>query len=84
MKYDEPYDHEAHKAEPIALDMNSVKIEKTVTKEGKFCQPGEWAVVTWKSFSIETDTETKSSEKNPAFWQVGEYKVSKCWELAIS
>ena len=84
MKYNEPYDHEAHKAEPVALDMNSVKIEKTVTKEGKFCQPGEWAVVTWKSFSIETDTETKSSEKNPAYWQVGEYKVSKCWELAIS
>jgi hypothetical protein len=64
--------------------MTSVKIDKTVTKEGKFCQPEEWAVVKWKALSEETGTETKTEVKNPVYWKIGQYKVSKCWEIAIS
>lgn len=84
IKFKEPYDHEAHKSEPIANDFNSVQIDRSVTKEGRFCQPGEWAVVKWKAFSEETGEETNTNEKNPTFWKIGEYKVSKCWEIAIS
>jgi len=59
-------------------------MEKSVTQSGPLCQPDEWAVVQWKAFSIETNTESKSNARNPAYWKIGEYKVSKCWELAVS
>jgi len=84
MKFKDPYDHEAHKSEPVALDFNNIKIEKSVTQTGPLCKADQWAVVSWKAFSIETGAETKSSEQNPAYWKIGEYKVSKCWELAVS
>jgi hypothetical protein len=45
IKFQDPYDHEAHKSEPVAQDLGNVQIEKTVTKKGKYCQPDQWAVV---------------------------------------
>lgn len=61
-------------------------MEKSVTKEGAFCQLHEWAIVKWKAFSEETGKQTvkkKSDEDTPAAFQVGHYKVSKCWEIAV-
>lgn len=66
------------------MDLSNIKIEKSVTQTGPLCKAGQWAVVSWKAFSIETGKETKSFVKNPTYWKIGEYKVSKCWELAVS
>ena len=78
------YDHEAHKSEALKIDYDKVILDKTLTKEGRLCQADEWAVVKWKSFSLETGKETTSNYQNPTAWKIGEYKVSKCWEIAVS
>lgn len=85
-KFNTPYDHEGHKDDPIANDIPKVKVEKSVTKEGAFCQMHEWAIVNWKGFSEETGKPTIKKEayrNGPAAFQVGTYKVSKCWEIAV-
>ena len=46
----------------------------------------EWAIVNWKAFSEETGKETikkKGTNAGPAAFQLGNYKVSKCWEIAV-
>ena len=46
----------------------------------------EWAVVNWKAFSLETGNPTVKKDgygDGPAAFQVGTYKVSKCWEIAV-
>ena len=83
-KFDRDYDHEAHVASALKLDFDKVHIEKSLTKEGDFCQPKEWAVVRWKSFSLETGKEASTLVQNPTAWKIGSYKVSKCWEIAIA
>lgn len=85
-KFNTPYDHEGHKDAPVASDIPKVKLEKTVTKEGAFCQMHEWAIVNWKGFGEETGkptTKKAAYATGPAAFQVGTYKVSKCWEIAV-
>jgi len=85
-KFNTPFDHEGHKPDPIASDIPKVKIEKSVTKDGAFCQMHEWAIVNWKGFAEETGKPTIKKDKykdGPAAFQVGTYKVSKCWEIAV-
>ena len=46
----------------------------------------EWAIVNWKGFAVETGKPTIKKDKysdGPAAFQVGTYKVSKCWEIAV-
>lgn len=85
VKFKTPYDHEAHKDAPVDNDIAQVKLEKTVTKEGKFCHLDQWAIVYWKAYSEETGKLTKKTNDNnkPAAFQIGHYKVSKCWEIAV-
>ena len=82
VSFDEPYDHQGHQ-DQIPLDIGSVKIEKSVEKTGPLCQLNEWAVVNWKSYSLSTGQETKTDGSSPAAWQIGQYTVSKCWDIAI-
>ena len=57
-RFDSPYDHEGHKHGSVGLDIPSVNLTKSVTKEGPFCQMNEWAIVNWKAFSEETGKQT--------------------------
>ena len=82
--FNTPYDHEGHKHEAVAMDAYNVNMTKNVTKEGPYCQMDEWAIVKWKAWSIDTDKSTRKLKDDvPAAFQLGRYKVSKCWEIAI-
>ena len=68
------------------MDIASVNLTKSVTKEGPFCQMNEWAIVNWNAYSEETGKQTikrKGAKDGPAAFQLGHYKVSKCWEIAV-
>lgn len=87
VEFNKPYDHMVHQKDIVDADIPRVKITTLKPGTGKtFIGIREWAIVHWKGID-ESGHELRNSrnehDKLPKAFEVGKYKVAKCWDIAI-
>lgn len=81
------YDQVGYSNEEIAAVRDAVKITKTKTAKGRYCGLNEFAVVWYQGWdeagSIRFDNKKLGVTSRPKVFKIGNYQVSKCWDVAI-
>lgn len=83
------YDHINHQGHGLSLDADQVQLTvvKDVSASAHQCQADDFAVVHWKGYENDTMKFVQDSrvvrKGKPAYYRIGAYQVSKCWDIAF-
>ena len=83
------HDHINYEGRGLGGDADQVIV--TITNKGaadaKQCDSGEWAIVNYKGYENDTMKFVQDSkvarQGKPAYFRIGNFEASKCWDIAF-